>query len=65
MDEDLDEDTKAYLVMAEGLSSEELDAELALLEAREALLAEEAADLAWQNRMFQGFSAAPPPPGLD
>ncbi|MFB7708847.1 hypothetical protein [Streptomyces sp. NPDC056105] len=41
MDEDLDQGAKAYLAWAEGLSSEELDAEIALLEAHEARIAKD------------------------
>ncbi|MFE6157130.1 recombinase family protein [Streptomyces sp. NPDC057889] len=57
------------LAAMSGMDREELDAELALLEAREALLAEGAADLAWhgmawQKRMFQAFPRTLPPRGL-
>ncbi|MET7539594.1 hypothetical protein [Streptomyces sp. NPDC005507] len=62
----MDEDAKSYLAWAEGLSSEELDAEIALLEAHEARIAKDCADLAWQKRMFRGllFCIAPARDGL-
>jgi hypothetical protein len=57
----VDEET-AYLAWAEGLSADELAAEITLLEAHEARVAQDLADVTWTLEMFRGFSAAPPPP---
>ncbi|WP_033329113.1 hypothetical protein [Streptomyces yerevanensis] len=61
----MDEETAAYLAWAEGLSADELAAEITLLEAHEARVSQDLADVTWTLEMFRGFSADPPPPGLD
>ncbi|MDF2259670.1 hypothetical protein [Streptantibioticus ferralitis] len=61
----MDEETAAFLTWAEGLSADELAAEIALLEAREAQTLQDLADVTWELEMFRSFSAAPPPPGMD
>lgn len=61
----MDEETAAYLAWAEGLSADELDAEIALLEVHEARIVHDLAEVTWTLEMFRGFSAASPPPGLD
>ncbi|MFF1678378.1 hypothetical protein ACFVYG_20355 [Streptomyces sp. NPDC058256] len=60
----MDEEMAALAAWAKGLSADELDAEIALLEAHEARLAEDLSDVRWTKERVRGFSV-PPPPGLD
>ncbi|MEV6399845.1 hypothetical protein AB0M39_34520 [Streptomyces sp. NPDC051907] len=61
----MDEETTAWLAWADGLSADELAAELALLAAHEARLVQDLEDVTWTREVFRGFATGPPPPGAD
>ncbi|QDN54237.1 hypothetical protein [Streptomyces sp. S1D4-20] len=58
------EEEAAILSRLEGLPTDELDAYITLLEAHEAVLREDLADVRWTREMLRAFNESPPPTEL-
>jgi hypothetical protein len=57
----IEEELAAYIEWVQRLSLAELEAQITLLEAREAVVEEDLADVGWQLGMYRAFVDAEPP----